>query len=56
MKKILLILLGCSSTNETFTNSDYFPWYNDYYYGYYDDGYHGEIYWNDLSDEEKKKS
>jgi hypothetical protein len=60
MKKILLILvglilLGCSSANETSTNSDYYPWYNDYYYGYYDSYYDGEDYWDDLSDEEKKE-
>ena len=62
MKKIFLILLGlillgCSSTNETSTsmNADYYPWYNDYYYGYYDDYYDGEDYWDDLSDEEKKE-
>ena len=60
MKKIFLILvglilLGCSSTDETSTNTDYYPWYNDYYYGYYDDYYDNDVYWDDLSDEEKKE-
>lgn len=60
MKKIFLILvglilLGCSSVNETSTNNDYYPWYNDYYYGYYDDYHDSDIYWDDLSDEEKKE-
>ncbi|UUV17630.1 hypothetical protein NRK67_02000 [Fusobacteria bacterium ZRK30] len=60
MKKILLILvglilLGCSSVDETSTNTDYYPWYNDYYYGYYDSYYDNGVYWDDLSDEEKKE-
>lgn len=62
MKKILLILvglilLGCSSTNETSTNSNYDPWYDDYYHGYYDSHYYYdyEDYWDDLSEEEKKE-
>ncbi len=60
MKKIFLILvglilLGCSSTNKTSTNSDYYPWYDDYYYGYHDSYYDNEDYWDDLSDTEKKK-
>lgn len=60
MKKIFLILaglilLGCSSADETSTNTDYYPWYNDYYYGYYDDYYDNDIYWDDLSEEEKKE-
>ena len=60
MKKIFLILvglilLGCSSTNKTSTNTDYYPWYNDYYYGYYDDYYDNDVSWDDLSDEEKKE-
>lgn len=60
MKKIFLILvglilIGCSSADETSTNTDYYPWYNDYYYGYYDDYYDNDVYWDDLSEEEKKE-
>ena len=60
MKKMLLIvvgliLLGCSSTNETSMSSGYYPWYDDYYYGYYNTYYDREDYWDDLSDEEKKE-
>jgi len=64
MKKILLmlvglILLGCSSTDETSTSSGYYSWYDDYYHGYYDDYYHGyydrDDYWDDLSDIKRKE-
>ena len=61
MKKIFLvlvglILLGCSSAEETSTTTGYYSWYDDYYYGYYDDHYYDNgIYWDDLSDDEKKE-
>lgn len=62
MKKIFLILvglilLGCSSADETTTNTGYYPWYDDYYHGYYDSHYYydSDVYWDDLSEEEKKE-